>query len=170
MLPNTVVRAIKKALPGRRLSSTSEERVSAPETTQEEKLIYATTEAQDTLLAASTVFPFVLFKDTIQLDREKLTIIHRSFFRTSDTISVQIGDILSVKSNVGPFFGNITLSTKYFTNSIQNVSFLRRSDVIKFQRLIQGRLIAHERQIDCSDVESAQLVTLLSDLGEGATS
>lgn len=139
------------------------------EVTSEEKLIYATTESQETLLTADTIFPFVLFKDTIQIDREKLTIVHRSSFRTADIISVQISDILSVQGKVGPLFGSLVLSSKYFINSIQTVNFLRRRDVLEFQRLIQGSMIAHNDKIDCTGIEKDQLVALLTDLGQGAT-
>ena len=166
-----IVQAIHKALPQRSLLYLRNEKLSlVRENTAEEKLMHATTEAQEDLLTANTVFPLILFPDTISLDREKLTIVHRSFFRMSDTISMQIGDILSVQGNVGPFFGNLVLSTKYFNNSTQTIKFLRRGDVLKFQRLIQGSIIAHHRQIDSSDIESVQLVTLLSDLGQAGKS
>jgi hypothetical protein len=160
------IQAINKVLPKIKLDLKSRAPALVRVNTVEEKLMHATTEAQNNLLTATTVFPFMLFPDTIYLDREKLTIVHRSFFRTADTISMQISDILSVQGNVGPFFGNLVLSTKYFNNSSQTIKYLRRSDVIKFQRLIQGSLIAHDRHIDCVDIESEQLVTLLSDLGQ----
>jgi hypothetical protein len=168
--PVDIVQSINKALTHRKLKSYVEKQALDNENTPEEKLMYATTEAQDTLLTATAVFPFELFPDTIHLDREKLTIIHSSFFRTGNTTSMQIRDILSVRGNVGPFFGNIILSTKYFNTSTQTVKFLRRRDVLKFQRLIQGSIIAHHRQIDCTNIESGQLVALLSDLGQGTGS
>lgn len=83
---------------------------------------------------------------------------------------MQITDILSVQGNVGPFFGNLEVSTKYFNTSTQTIKFLKRNHVLKFQRLIQGSLIAHRRNIDCTDIESEQLVTLLSDLGQSTNS
>jgi hypothetical protein len=165
-----IVQAINKVLSQRRLNLKGEGLSLARINTAEEKLMNATTESQEYLLTGNTVFPFTLFPDTITLDREKLTIAHRTFFSTGDVISMQIADILSVQGNVGPLFGNLVLSTKYFNNSTQTVKFLRRRDVLKFQRLIQGSIIAHHKQIDCSDIESIQLVALLSDLGQGTNS
>jgi hypothetical protein len=165
-----IIQAINKALPRRRLYLKGEKQSLMRENTAEEKLMHATTEAQEDLLTATAVFPLNLFPDTISLDREKLTIVHRSFFSTSDTISMQVGDILSVKGNVGPFFGNLVLSTRYFDNSTQTIKFLRRQDALKLQTLIQGCIIAHHRQIDCTDIERDQLVTLLSDLGQATKS
>jgi hypothetical protein len=164
-----VIQAIKRALIHRGLHlKNNEDLTKATEITPEEKLMYTTKESQETLLTADTVFPF-FFRDTIQIDREKLTIVHRSSFRTANIISVQISDILSVQGRVGPLFGSLVLSSKYFINSIQTVDFLRRRDVLKFQRLIQGSLIAHHEEIDCSSIEKIQLVALLTDLGQGAT-
>ncbi len=168
--PTDTVQAIKKAMPQRRFGSRAKRQPPIKENTAEEKLIYTTTAAQDTLLRATTVFPFVLFPDTIQLDREKLTITHKSFFRTSDIISIQIGDILNVQGNMGPFFGNLVVSTKYFNHNTQTINYLRRRDVLEFQRLIQGSIIAYHRGIDCSNIECTQLVALLTDLGQGAGS
>jgi hypothetical protein len=168
--PLNIVQAINKALPTRRLYLKSKKLPLISKNTAEEKLMHVTTEAQEDLLTTTTVFPFDLFPDTISLDREKLTIVHRSFFSTSNTICMQIEDILNVKGNVGPFFGNLILSTRYFNNSTQTIKFLRRRDVLKFQRLIQGSIISHHREIDCSDIESEQLVALLSDLGQGTKS
>ncbi len=137
--------------------------------TNEEKLVDVTVGAHDILFTANTVFPFVLFPDTISMDRQQLTIIHRSFFSTANTISVRIEDVLNVESNVGPFFGSIHIFSKYFTNDIKSIGFLSRANVLKIQRLIQGYMIAHHRKIDCSTIEKRQLIVLLNDLGQGAT-
>ncbi len=136
--------------------------------TNKEKLMDVTVGAHDVIFTASTVFPFVLFPDSISMDRQQLTIIHRSFFRTANTISVRVEDILNVESNVGPFFGSIHIFSKYFTNDIKTISFLSRANVLKIQRLIQGYMIAHHRKIDCSTIERDQLIVLLNDLGQGA--
>lgn len=168
--PLDVVQAIRGALSRRTPhNQQTEGLVSATEDTPEEKLINTTSESQDALLSADTVFPFTLFRSTIQIDRHKLTIIRRSFFWTADTISVQICDILNVEVNVGPFFGSVVMSSKYFNKNIKSVNFLRRQDAINFQRLVQGSIIASRKQIDYSGIEKEQLITLLSDLGQGAT-
>ena len=135
-----------------------------------EKLINIAEGAQQNLITASTVFPFVLFPDTITIDRQKLTIVHRAFFRTASTISVQIDDVQIVKVDVGPFFGSVHLASKYFADSLQTINFLRRSDAISIQRLLQGYMIAQHRKIDCSNIDNEQLIILLNDLGEGSAS
>ncbi len=139
-----------------------------PQITNEEKLVDVTVGSHDIIFAAKTVFPFVLFPDSISMDRQQLTIVHRSFFSTANTISVRIEDVLNVESNVGPFFGSIHIFSKFFTNDIKSIGFLTRANTLKIQSLIQGYMIAHHRKIDCSTVEKNQLIILLNDLGQGA--
>lgn len=137
--------------------------------TESEKLINITEGVHDNLITANTVFPFVLFRDTVSIDRQKLTIVHRSFFSSSSTTSVQIDDVQIAKVDVGPFFGSVHLASKYFADNIQSINFLRRADAISIQRLLQGYMIAHHREIDCSGIDNNQLVILLNELGQGST-
>jgi hypothetical protein len=137
--------------------------------TESEKLIDITEGVHDNLITADTVFPFVLFRDTVSIDRQKLTIIHRSFFRTSSTISVQIDDVQITKVDVGLFFGAVHLASKYFVDNVQSINFLKRDDAIRIQRLLQGYMIAHHRKIDCGSIDNDQLVVLLNQLGQSAT-
>lgn len=137
--------------------------------TSEEKLMDVTTGSHDILFRTNTVFPFTLFPDTISMDRQQMTIIHRPFFLTAVTISVQIDDIFNLESHVGPFFGSVHLYSKYFTDSVRTINYLWRADALKIQRLIQGYMIARDKKIDCSTIEKSQLIILLNDLGQGAS-
>ena len=134
-----------------------------------EKLLGITLKAHDVLFRANTVFPFTLFPDTVTVDREKLTIANRSFFATAKIISVPIRDILSVEADLGPFFGSVHMTSRYFFTNPHSIGFLKRSDAIKLQRMLQGYIIAHEQQIDCSELDATNLEALLEDLGKGDT-
>ncbi len=134
-----------------------------------EELIDLTMNAHDILFRANTVFPFTLFPDTITLDREKLTIANRTFFWTAKIISVPVGAMLSAEADVGPFFGSVHMSSRYFVRNTYSVNFLTRGDAIKIQRLLQGYIIAHERKIDCKNIDKDSLKILLNDLGQGAS-
>lgn len=137
--------------------------------TPSEKLIDITMGAQDILATATTIFPFVLFPDTINIDRQKITLVRRSFFRTAEIISVQISDVINVDANIGPLFGSIKLTSKYFLDNTHSINYLGRKDVTKVQRLLQGFIIAHRQKIDCSSIDNDQLITLLTDLGQGSS-
>jgi hypothetical protein len=132
-----------------------------------EKLIDITEKAQDVLFRADTIFPLTLFPDTITLDREKLTVATRSFFRTAKIVSVPVSSISSAEAEVGPFFGALHMASKFFVQNIYTVGFLTRADALKIQHLLQGFIIAQEKDIDVTDIEKEDLLILLNDLGQG---
>jgi hypothetical protein len=125
--------------------------------------------SHEVLFEAETVFPFTLFPDTISLDREKLTIANRFFWRTATITSVPIGEIMSAEAIVGPFFGSLHLTFRFFANNERSVNFLTHKDVIEMQRLIHGFIIAHRREIDTSHMNMTELKDLLCDLGQGVS-
>jgi hypothetical protein len=134
-----------------------------------ERLIEVTVGAHEAFYEAKTVFPFALFPDTMSIDRQKLTITHRNFFKSSVTASVQIKDIMNVQANVGPYFGSLILTSKHFLNNTQTIDHLKRGDIIKAQHLLQGFMIAHRSKIDTDTIDKEQLISLLNDLGQGNT-
>lgn len=134
-----------------------------------EKLIDVTEKAHDVLFEAETVFPFTLFPDTITLDKEKLSVASRSFFRTAKIITVPLTSLISAEASVGPFFGSVQMTSKYFVNSSHSVHFLWRNDATQIHRLLQGFIIAQEKGIDVSDIDTEDLRTLLHDLGQGVS-
>lgn len=133
------------------------------------KLIDTTISAHDILFRANTVFPFILFPDTVTIDREKLTIANRFFFRVAKITSVPIRDILSVEVDIGPFFGSVYMTSRYFFTNPHSINFLWRQDALTLQRILQGYIIANEQHMDCSKMEKEQLKVLLEDLGRGDT-
>ena len=128
--------------------------------------------AHEILATAQTVFPFVLFPDTITVDRGKLTISHRSFFRIAEVVSLRIEDILNVTANVGPLFGSLHIATRFFGTSGSEVSdksyrinWLRRDDALRIKRIVHGYIIALQRKIDTSALSSTELADLFTELG-----
>lgn len=125
------------------------------------------TQTEDILYEAETVFPFTLFPDTVKVDREKLTLAKRDFFRTATITSVPISEIMSIEANVGPFFGSIHLILRFFNDNERNIRFFWRQDAINLQRLIHGFIIAHHKGIDLSKVPSKELRETLTQIGQG---
>ena len=166
-VPIHAVQALKKALSIQpfRLRQLTLPPLHAP--SNEEKLLNVAGKAHDVLFKAGTIFPFDLFPDSVTIDREKLSIVQRFFFFTARIISVPVRDILSVEADVGPFFGSIHITSRYYPVNPYSVNFLWRSDAIKLRRLLLGYIIAHERDIDCAEIDKAELVYLLNDLGQG---
>jgi hypothetical protein len=85
-------------------------------------------------------------------------------------MSIRIEDILNVTVDVGPFFGSLVISTRFFDNDNRKpykVNYLTRSDALRLKRIIQGYIIATQQQIDCSSIGTKELATMLDQLGQG---
>ncbi len=63
-------------------------------------LIDIAEESQEQLLSMTTKFPMQLFPDTVTVDRQKLTIIHRTFFSSFFLIKRVLFDIGSFYTTV----------------------------------------------------------------------
>lgn len=126
-------------------------------------------QAHEPIFKATTVFPFTLFPDTVIIDRTKLTVTHRVFFRVAEIIGIKIEDILNVTPNVGPFFGSILIHTRFFDPAKPYaVNYLKREDALKIERIMHGYSIALEKNIDCSAIETKELAKMLDRLGREA--
>lgn len=135
----------------------------------EAKLRQAVGSSREVLVSATTVFPFTLFPDTITVDRTKMTIAHRTFFQVAEVSSFNVDDILNVAANVGPFFGSLSITTRFFEgeNKPCEVKYLKREDALKIKRILQGYVIAIQKRIDCSVFGRNELVQMLDQLGGG---
>lgn len=148
-------------------SQTTQTSSSAKE--QAKKLSEVVKRSHEVLASAQTVFPFTLFPDTVTVDREKLTITRRMFFKVAESMSIRIEDILNVTADVGPIFGSLKISTRFFDpHKPYDVKYLWREDAVKLKAVVQGYIIALQKQIDCSSLSTNQLAKMLSDLGTGA--
>jgi hypothetical protein len=108
-----------------------------------------------------------LFPDTVTVDRSQVTITHHWFFFVGATSSIRIEDILNVEATVGPFFGSLTLSTRYFDSSrAHNIKRLWRWDAVRLQAIIQGMIVAAKKQIDTMALNKNELIDGLTKVGQ----
>jgi hypothetical protein len=128
-------------------------------------LTYLSQGSSTNLFSARTVFPFVLFADTLNIDKQKLTVVHNDFLKSSHTTSIRLKDLRNVETVLGPFFGSIILTSQHFLNNTQTLNFLKRKDAIYAQRLLQGFMVAHDSSIDTDDIEDTKLLELLIKIG-----
>jgi hypothetical protein len=144
------------------VSSVSPRSTTAEETRQE--LSQAIEGSQQVLAQASTVL--VPFPDTMTIDRAKVTVTKRSFFRMAEIMSIRIEDILNVMCSVGPFMGTVTLVSRVMNiDQTTEIGKFWRRDAKRLKRIAQGYVIALQRNIDCSALETNELAKLLEQLG-----
>jgi len=141
--------------PGRRSMSPEESR---------QELRQAINGSNQVLATANTVLS--IFPDTMVIDRAKVTIIKRTFFRMADIMSIRIEDILNVTCTVGPVMGTVTLTSRVL-NADQTTTIGRfwRADAKRLKRIAQGYVIALQRSIDCSSLGTNELAAMLEKLG-----
>jgi hypothetical protein len=143
-----------------------------------DKLAHTTAKGIDVLFKAESIFPLTLFPDTVILDRDKLSIIERRFFKVATTSTVRIEDILSADVNVGPFFGSVSVVPRVFTYQMSqkqqhgeepspaSIKYLWKHDALKLNKIINGYMIARLKKIDTTKIPSGKLASLLEELGK----
>jgi hypothetical protein len=135
-----------------------------------EQLSRAIGAAHEVLCTVTTVFPFTLFPDTVTIDRSKLTVTRRQFFKMADVMTLRIEDVLNVVAHVGPIFGSVEIATRFFSEKKPyRVNYLWRNDALRIKRIMQGYIIALQKKIDCSALATHELATMLDELGKGAS-
>jgi hypothetical protein len=135
------------------------------------KLAVEVGKSQDVLIQSSTVFPFTLFPDTLTVDRIKVTIAKRHFFKVATMSYIRIEDILSVTPNFGPFFASLKIisNAPADNDSPYTISYLPRNDALKINRILKGYRIVLDKNIDVSALTNEELVATLDKLSEDGT-
>ncbi|MES2971785.1 MAG: hypothetical protein V4702_05685 [Patescibacteria group bacterium] len=134
-----------------------------------EKLVEALGSSNDVLFRATTVFPLTLFRDTVTIDRAKISITHRDFFSVGEVLGMNIEDVLNVTATVGPFFGSIHITTRFYDHDKKEpyaLDHLWRADALKIKRIMQGYIAATQKKVDCSALSTQELAKMLDELGK----
>lgn len=123
--------------------------------------------SHEVLAGARTVpLPVNLFPDSIIVDRTKITITRRTFFWTSQVITMRIEDVLSVTSNFGPFFGSLLIATRIMNSTDHfDVNYFWRKDAEYLKQIIQGYVIAQHNSIETKHLSKDELIKTLLELG-----
>jgi len=120
--------------------------------------------SNDVLARASTILS--LFPDTMTVDRAKVTVTKRSFYRMADIMSMRIEDVLNATCTVGPLFGTVSITSRVLNDDqTTHIGRFWRADAKRLKRVIQGYVIALQRNIDCSKLEAGELSRMLEQLG-----
>ncbi len=144
----------------------TQDRPLTPHETRQE-LAQAIHGSNEVLVTADTVFK--LFNDQLVVDRAKLTVTKRSFWRASEVMSIRVEDLLNVTATVGPIFGSVKIVSRVFNaDKPYIITGFWRDDALRVKRITQGYVIAIQRGIDCNSLPGSELADLLDKLGEDA--
>jgi len=67
---------------------------------------------------------------------------------------------------VGPIFGTVKIFSRTASISPCVINYVWRADAIRFKRIAQGYIIAIQREIDCSQLSTADLIRQLEQLDQ----
>ena len=109
-------------------------------------------------------FPIKLLADTINIEEGRVTIITRNFFMSSLVHSVDIKDISNIFINTSPFFAQLVIVSKTFTENEIRLKNLRKKEAVIVRRIIEGLRVFDNKQIDTSGYTKQELVTKLEEL------
>ena len=127
--------------------------------------------SREVLASATTVIlPKNLFPDTVTIDRTRIMIVKRTFFWSSNVISVGIDDILNVSTNCGPLFGSLTISSRIMNSTDHfEIDCFWRKDAEYLKHIIQGYIVARHSDITTDQLTKEQLIETLIELGTDST-
>jgi hypothetical protein len=108
-----------------------------------------------------------LHKATLTLNRAKLFAEKHSAFGVVESMSVRIEDVLNINATLGPISGMITIATRFTApGAPYTIGPFHRKDTLNLKRVIQGYIIALERNIDLNLTSTSELIPHLYELGE----
>lgn len=132
-------------------------------------LLDAVEESSEQLMSFKTVFPFKLLPDEISIDREQVTLRKRAAPGSEEVTTIKFQDLSNVEHTTGPFYGSIKIYSQVVTEGHYTIEKLRNSDAQKIHALLQGFLIAEDKDIDWSGIPRDELIVLLTELGKPAS-
>lgn len=109
-------------------------------------------------------FPLDLFPDTINVEEGRVTIITRKFISSSQVHSVDIKDISNIFINTAPFFAQLVIVSKTFTENEIRIKNLKKEEAVLVRRIVEGLRIFESKQIDTSVFTREELVAKLEEL------
>lgn len=121
--------------------------------------------AHKVLLKRNTLFPFDLFPNTLIIDYNKMDIIYRHFFRTSQTVSVPIARINHVTVDSIFFLSTLKVEVKGMDKNPAPLPFLRSRDAHLAKNLLLGLVGAHAHGIDLSRLSGQAVIDKLVEIG-----
>lgn len=109
-------------------------------------------------------FPIDLFPDTLNVEEGRLTIITRNFFFSSQVQSVDLKNIANVYINMAPFFAQLVIVSKTFTENEVRLKYLWKEQAVEMRRIIEGLRTFESEGIDTSVYSKKDLITKLKEL------
>jgi hypothetical protein len=117
------------------------------------------------IFEAQAVFPFQMFPDRIIVEKDKVTLIHRTF-AWKNVFPVLISNLNGVTVTRSFLFASLSLELTGYENNPDDIMHLRPSDAAKAKRYILGLIHAQKQGIDLSKIPIEELKDDLEEIGK----
>lgn len=115
------------------------------------------------LISISSVWPFDLFPNIINVEEGRITIVKRHYF-SSEVHSVDIKDISNILINNAFFFSQLEIVSRTFEVNQVRIKFLRNKEAVLIRRIIEGLRVFASKDIDTSRYSKEALIAKLKEL------
>lgn len=122
-------------------------------------------QSTEVIYSCSTVFPFTLFPNRVEVTEEKVNIIYGLFFFSKKTVSLLVADLVNATVSTNPFFGTLGLELRYFEKNPPPVKYLIKNEAIMMSSVITGLIEVKRRKLSLSQVKGSKL-NYLTKLGQ----
>lgn len=123
--------------------------------------------SEEIIFCTTTIFRFRPERYELLIDRAKITVIKRLFLLADNITTIGFQDMLSVKLSAGRFFGSLTLKARYVEKPIV-ITYLSRNKAFTAKRIIEGLIIACNKNLDLDEIPLEELREELIKIGTGA--
>lgn len=109
------------------------------------------------IISISSVFPFNIFPNTINVEEGRVTFIFRQLM-SSQSHSIDIKDISNVFIESSLFFASIQIVSRTFIQNDKKIGYLNKKKAYRIRRVIEGLRILANNNIDTSNYEISELI------------
>jgi hypothetical protein len=114
------------------------------------------------IISISSLFPWDLFPNTIEVEESRVTFIYRQFL-SSQSHSVDIKDISNVFIQTSIFFARIQIASRTFVENDIAIGHLDAKKAQRVQMVIEGLRTFAENNIDTSNYEVNELIAKIEE-------
>ncbi len=107
---------------------------------------------------------FDFFPNTINFEETRVTLITRTFFSSSQLHSVDIKDISNIFINFAPFFAQLVIVSKTYSENNIQIDNLYKKEAIHTRRIIEGLRMFTAKNVDTSNYTNRELTAKLEEL------
>lgn len=120
------------------------------------------------IISISSLFPWTIFPNTIQVEESRVTFIFRQLF-ASQSHSVNIKDISNVFIESSPFFSTLQIVSRTFVQNDITIGHLDAKKASRVHMVIEGLRTFAENNIDTSNYEINELIAKIEEFHTNKT-